>query len=501
MLFVDRAFPVKITFPLPLKISLWLLLNLALLATGALLFFGSRGGLDAVVRGPVGNRAQEIGRLAVAEVVAVNDTEAAAGVLARFGRSYGAEFFAVRATLPGATDPREAFPAEVTARVIEGRGNPPGSGPAGRGPRGGRGGPPQDGAPPLPGGPQFDGPPRLIDDARGRFLLRAGSPASYWLGVRVPLERSPPVTLMMRCHSWWALAGLLDLQPVLYGGGGIVVFSILFWLPLVFGITRALGRLTRATELIAVGKFGTRVETSRRDELGALGASVNAMATRLEAHANGQKRFLADVAHELGSPIGRLQVATEILETRAAPALQPHVADVREEVQHMSALVGELLAFTKAGLRPRETALAPVALLPLVRRVLDREDEAVRVSARIEPDLTVLADAVLLERAVANLVRNALRYAPAGAVTLTARIEGGRATITVADEGPGVPTPALARLGEPFFRPDAARASETGGTGLGLAIVRSAAEACGGTAVFRNREPHGFEAAITLTCA
>ncbi|MBC7369559.1 MAG: HAMP domain-containing histidine kinase, partial [Undibacterium sp.] len=339
--------------------------------------------------------------------------------------------------------------------------------------------------------------------ARGRFYQHTENPVGQWIGLRVPFNREgeprAPATLFVRVKSPWGLLRLLDLQPWLLAGAGVLVFSILFWLPLVWSITRSLARLTVATGEIAEGRFATRVPEQRRDEIGALGGSVNRMAARLDTLVNGQTRFLADVAHELGSPLGRLQVAIEILETRAEPALRTQVADVREEVQHMAALVNELLAFTKAGLRSRDAQLAPVALTPLVGRVLAREDPAQRVAATIPADLTVLADAEHLERALGNLVRNAFRYAPAGAITLVAHTAGATATLTVADEGPGVPADALARLGEPFFRPDAARTSEAGGTGLGLAIVKAGIAACRGTVVFRNRAPRGFEAEITLT--
>lgn len=111
----------------------------------------------------------------------------------------------------------------------------------------------------------------------------------------------------------------------------------------------------------------------------------------------------------------------------------------------------------------------------------------------------VQADPELLARAIGNLLRNALRYAGhAGPVTLRAVAEGDHVSVTIADVGPGVPPEALPKLGEPFFRPDAARTREEGGTGLGLAIVRTCAEACRGTVTFRNRQPTGLEAELKL---
>jgi len=251
------------------------------------------------------------------------------------------------------------------------------------------------------------------------------------------------------------------------------------------------------------GRFDTRVDEDRRDELGRLGGAVNRMAVQLDRAATGQKRFLGDIAHELGSPVGRLQVAVGILEASAAPELQPAINDVREEVQQMSGLVGELLAFTKAGLKPRDAALDAVVLAPLAAEVLGREGGgAGTVTMDIPAQLTVRADAPLLARALANLVRNALRYAgDAGPVTVTARAEGAEIILAVEDQGPGVPADTLTRLGEPFFRPEFARTRETGGAGLGLAIVRSAVEACRGSVRFSNRDPRGFRAELRLAAA
>jgi two-component system sensor histidine kinase CpxA len=308
--------------------------------------------------------------------------------------------------------------------------------------------------------------------------------------------------MVARVDSWWGVMRLLNLQVWLYAAGGVMVFSILFWLPLILSITRALQRLTRATEAIAEGRFDTRVPDTRRDELGHLGASVNRMASRLDTLVNGQKRFLGDVAHELGSPLGRLQVATEILETRAEPAMRDHVADVREEVQHMATLVNELLAFTKAGLRPREAELSPVPLAELVGATLERERAADRVEVQVPDNLAVKADPTLLARALGNLVRNAVRYtATTDAIRVIAKPEGKTVSVVVEDEGPGVPAEALTRLGEPFYRPETARTRETGGAGLGLAIVRSSILACGGEVKFSNRSPRGFRAEVRLAAS
>jgi two-component system sensor histidine kinase CpxA len=521
----------KVSYPLSLKVSLWLMLNLLLLAALGLGFFVVRGGLGwgALVAGRTGDRAQALFNGIAGEASAATAGEARTAVLQRFGETYGADFaiFGLEESqLAGAP---MVLPPEVKERM-EFRG--PGWAFFGGPSRGGRrGGPPPEGefdparkrepgeAPPDKGpppeksrfrGPEGGPPPPGFgggppDRIAGRFVVRGGTPSGYWVGMRVPFvqsERGPrpmPAKLVARVGSLWSLLNLLGLQPLLLGGGGVLALSVLFWLPLVRSITRSLGQLTTATDQIAQGKFETRVAAHRRDEIGQLGDSVNRMAARLDAHMNGQKRFLGDVAHELCSPLARLQMTAGILAEQATPATKDTIADLRDEVQQMSTLVNELLAFTKAGLAPREIALAPVALAPLAAAALAREGATGRVTLAIPADLSALADADLLGRAVGNLVRNALRYAgDAGPITLAAGRDGDRVHLAVEDHGPGVPAGDLVRLGEPFFRPELARTREGGGVGLGLAIVRDSVAACRGEVRFANREPRGFRAEIRL---
>ncbi|PAW67056.1 MAG: hypothetical protein B9S34_06475 [Opitutia bacterium Tous-C1TDCM] len=473
----------KVPFPLSLKVSVWLLLNLLLLAAGgtALYLRQFGGGWDSLAVGALGDRLQSHGNALVAAYYGSTPEERSV-VLAERDRATGAQhmfFLNTGQSLAGAAF---ELPADFARELRRG---PPGRGGSFRGGAGGE-------------GPPGRGP------GPGRFLHRDAD-GTLWFGLRVPLLRDdgPPQrgTLVIRVPGLLPLFRLYDLLPWLGLGAAAFALSVLFWLPLVGSITRDLRRLTAATEALALGRFDTRVPDSGRDELGHLGRSVNRMAGRLDTLVNGQKRFLGDVAHELGSPLGRLQVATEILETRADPALREQVRDVREEVQQMAALVNELLAFTRAGLRPREAELAVVELAPLVAEVLAREDAAGTVRTELAAG-AVHADRVLLGRALGNLVRNALRYAGPGAtITLRSATEGPEVLLAVEDDGPGAPPEALDRLGEPFYRPETARTRETGGVGLGLAIVRSAAAACGGEVRFANRAPHGFRAELRLRAA
>ena len=534
----------KVTYPLSLKVSLWLMLNLLLLAALAIGFLVVQGGMgwDALVAGPSGDRMQSLANVIAGEASA-SAGESRTAVLKRFGEAYDAEFYLFNIDETQVAGTPVELPPEVRARMefrpggifrpSFGRGGrksmrehdgprhpePPekgGSRELDKGPRD------QDKAPRDPfekgireandkgRGPEGGRPPPgampMGDPPSGRFVVRGGVPPAYWVGMRVRFESERgfmlPAKIVARVDSMWALLNLLNLQNWVLAATAVLLLSVLFWLPLVRGITRSVGQLTRATEQIAEGRFETRVSSRRRDELGKLGDSVNRMATRLDAHMIGQKRFLGDVAHELCSPLARLQMASGILAERAPVTLQETVADVREEVQQMSTLVNELLAFTKAGLRSRDVVRQPIDLAPLAREVVAREDTAGRVTVNVPAELRAAAEPDLLARALGNLVRNALRYAgDAGPITLSGAKEDRHVILLVEDNGPGVPAADLDRLGEPFFRPELARTRESGGVGLGLAIVRNSIAACGGEVRFANRTPRGFRAEVRLNAA
>jgi two-component system sensor histidine kinase CpxA len=181
------------------------------------------------------------------------------------------------------------------------------------------------------------------------------------------------------------------------------------------------------------------------------------------------------------------------------PAHLGYVADAQEEVRVMSQMVEELLAFAKAGMRTTELKLVSVPLLPLVRRICTREAATCEVKIDIAESTAALAQPALLARALANVLRNAARYARTGGpITIAAQHQHDAIKLTIADHGPGVPPDSLNRLFDPFYRLEPDRARATGGTGLGLAIAKTCIEACHGTVAARNLSPSGLEIGITL---
>jgi two-component system sensor histidine kinase CpxA len=355
---------------------------------------------------------------------------------------------------------------------------------------------------PPPGAPSAPppGPPPV-------FTLRTADPVYHWAGVPLPPmpsapgPRFPPL-LLARSTSMTGHGLFWDPIPWVIAAAAVLIFSAVFWLPLVRSITGPIGRVTRVTEEIARGRFDVRVHEPRSDEIGRLCAAVNDMASRLDGYVKGQKRFLGDVSHELRSPISRIQVGLDVLREGADEAGKARVDDILEDVRQLGALVDEILSVARAETDPRQAHLSAVSAESALKTVVAREGAGADVRVNVEKDLMVSADPLLLSRALSNLLRNAVCYAgDAGPIEITARREGAKAIIEVRDSGPGVPDDEIERIFDPFYRPERSRSRETGGAGLGLAIVRTCVSACGGAVAAKNLSPKGFAVTITLDVA
>ena len=352
-------------------------------------------------------------------------------------------------------------------------------------------------------------------------LVRTGAPTRYWLLFNASVDNPQAggaLELDVIAESSGAgMGGLIfDPRPWAWLAVGALVLSVLFWLPLLRGVTRAIAQVTDAARRIAEGRFDTRVPTSRRDELGTLATAINGMAARLDGLLRGQKRFLGDVAHELCAPLARLQLTLGIIEQRAAddPARR-YARAAMEKAAQISALVDELLVFSRAslaedGVRPADVDVRE-AVAAAVRNEAGGHGDRLGADVRLEVParLAVRADPDLLARALGNLLRNAFRYGgDAGPILVRAEPAageggggGGAVAISVADGGPGVPEEELGRIFDAFYRVDASRDRDTGGVGLGLSIVKTCAEACGGTVSARNRPAGGLEVTLRLPAA
>ena len=479
------------------RIALLALLNISLLAVILLAFmaFQIGGGPERLLLAPAHDRLMGVAHRVGLELSMSDEPDE---VLLQNGQRLKAELYLTDMRGRPLTERGVTVPEELLRRIK----GPPGPRRKGPPPKGRRGGPPEE---------DRDGPPP--GERKGRAPGRRPPPPvavtamadGYWAAILMPVRREVQAEgeALFIVHSPSLLNNELffELMPLVAVTLCVLAVSALCWWPFMHGLTRSIGQLTRMTEAIAAGNFDARLPAARSDEVGLLGSRIHELAGRLSGFVRGQKRFLGDIAHELSAPIARVQFALGILEQNSSDKQQHHVAVLREELQEMSSLVAELLSFSKAGLNPGETPLAAVGVAGLVERVIAREAVAA-VQVEVGAGLRVMANEGLLQRSLANLLRNAVRYAGTGTpISLRAIRDGQNVAITVADSGPGIPEAALAQIFEPFYRPEEARTRQTGGAGLGLAIVKSCVESCCGTVSCRNRQPRGFEVTIHLAAA
>jgi signal transduction histidine kinase len=266
----------------------------------------------------------------------------------------------------------------------------------------------------------------------------------------------------------------------------LVFVGVATWM-LVGRALRPVERIRSRVHGIGVGQLSDRVPVpAAEDEIARLAVTMNEMLDRLQSGQETQRRFVADASHELRSPIASLMAALDVIVADESGAAAPELHQVmQEETERMRRLVEDLLLLARAddtGLRIQRT---DVDLDDLVGIELRRLRTANGISVEgVVPPVRVSGDAAKLSQVLRNLADNAVQAAH-GKVRFTLAEEAGTATVTVEDDGDGIPAGERSRVFERFVRLDASRARGSGGSGLGLAIVR---EVVVDTAV-RSRSP------------
>lgn len=306
---------------------------------------------------------------------------------------------------------------------------------------------------------------------------------SHFLQVTAPLA---PVDAVL-----WRFAGLTLLLGVAGGGvafGGAFVFARF--------ATRPAQQIAEQAEAIEAGTLSARITAHASvAEYSRLVAVLNAMLDRLDRAFAVQRRFVADASHELRSPLTVLRGDLDVALRRERPAEDYRAAleRMREEVSRMTTLAENLLLLARADAGLPATAVAAVDLADVAERAVARaarQADTARVALTAVTAATVVrGDAALLERAVGNLVENAVRYAPSSShVAVRCSLAPGAAVLEVEDDGPGVPPEHAAHIFDRFYRGDPARGRDSG-AGLGLPIARAIVEAHRGTLVLARTGP------------
>ena len=366
-----------------------------------------------------------------------------------------------------------------------------------------------------------------VRDRDGRLLASAGDPLPVPEPGSTARRRRPLAATPLRAPSSGEVVGTLTMappramrmrpmsMPPLWRPLAVLAVALLgvavATRPLARRISRPLENLTDAARRLGGGDLSARVaEPPRRaDEIAELTHAFNEMAERVERLVRGEKELLANVSHELRSPLTRIRMALELLPHEGDSARR--IAAVERDLADLDRLVEDVLATARleaTGLPTRLGAVnVPVLLADLAERA--RHDPlTAETTVRVEDDgaVELTADEALLRRALWNLVENAAKYG-APPITLAARATAEGVELSVADTGPGIAAVDAERVFAPFYRGDAARTpggatDPRRGVGLGLTLARRVAEVHGGTIAIdpaaRDAEGRGCRVVISL---
>ena len=295
---------------------------------------------------------------------------------------------------------------------------------------------------------------------------------------------------------WWQLLASGALAAAL-------ALAIARWLAR--GMTQPLRDMAAAAREMERGAYGQRVTTTSRDEVGQLAVAFNRMSGELEIVERQRRELVANVSHELKTPISALRAHLENMIDGVEPADPQTLQVMLAQSERLGRLVDQLLDLSR--LESGELALHrdAVALGPLIERVVSEISVTPRASGiEIATDVPgtlprAFADAERVHQVLFNVLDNAVRFTPEGGrITVAATSDGSTITLSVSDPGPGIAPEHLDRVFERFYRVDSARSRDEGGTGIGLAIARSVVEAHGGRITAASEPGRGSTFTIEL---
>jgi len=340
----------------------------------------------------------------------------------------------------------------------------------------------------------------VLADASGTVVADT---SNQLIGLRLPdndLAHGTPVVVNGRQVGTLLIATLdMPTSPinqfrrsvsvsVLISGGIAGVIALLMGSLLFFQVTRPMRRLSQAAQNIAAGDLTQRVPTFD-DEVGQMALSFNTMAESLQRMEQQRQNMVADIAHELRTPLSVIQGNVEAMLDGVLPANPEELESIHQETILLNRLIGDLRTLSLAEAGQLSLDKQPLDLGDVIARVADNyrlraEEHNVALNVELAPNLPqVSADAGRIEQALANLVENALRYGSSGAggrVTLGVRAVQGCVEAWVSDTGPGIAPDDLPHVFERFWRSEKSRNRQTGGSGIGLALVKRLVEAHGG---------------------
>lgn len=279
------------------------------------------------------------------------------------------------------------------------------------------------------------------------------------------------------------------------------------WL-LAKSFTKPLIAIQKASRELGEGKLATRITKfdQRSDEFGDLARSFNQMAKQLENNISSHQRLLADVSHELRSPLTRLQLAVALAEKNMGNSAeqQKHLTRCETEVDRLDEMIADVLTLSRLEHSHNTFSVDVVEIKSLLAQVVNdcqyfATSKSVTIELQGEASGMLLADSKLLASAISNIINNAVKYSSnEQVVTVDLSQKNEQIVLSVSDHGPGVPNEMIAKLFTPFFRVADGRERSSGGTGLGLAIAQQAILLHQGEIYAQNKSETGLKVTILL---
>lgn len=342
--------------------------------------------------------------------------------------------------------------------------------------------------------------PRERDD-----LIRVAKQGSPILLSRGGVQFTGPRRVMFRGAEYALFLGTIQGPPGRDGklpwviGVAVVITMLLSYL-FAKSLVKPIVQLQESTRSLAQGDWETRATTAatRHDEIGQLARDFNSMAEQLERMWNGQKRLLADISHELRSPLARLQMALGLAHQQNVDPTT--LQRIEREAERMESLIAQLLQLTKAEAGKPE--MTPYRIDRLLEDVMaDAHFEATNRNKHFEvnslPVVDVVVNELLICSAIENVIRNAIHYS-AQLVQVSVTADDQSWKVIIKDDGPGLNEQECARIFAPFYRASLARERESGGVGLGLAIAKAAVDLHHGSITAVPGKDDGLEVTFTL---
>ena len=317
-----------------------------------------------------------------------------------------------------------------------------------------------------------------------------------------PTLLAPDGTAYTLIVAWFGATpvDVLGSQGIVFALLGIALLAsalVCWWIARY--ISRPVLTLQMSARTFALGNLDTRVDEQfckRRDEIGVLAQDFNEMAARLRSQITSKETLIRDISHELRSPLTRLRVALGLAQRNGD--LNGQLDRMERDFERLDALIDETLQLSRLSATEPGLVCEDIVLKPLLEDIVSDarlEAGAAGKSVNFFAPLNVFVrgDATLLRRAIDNVVRNAIRFAPPGtSVDISARSYAHGLVVGVRDHGSGVPEQHLERIFEAFYRVAEARDRASGGAGLGLAITARIMELHGGYQTARNAQDGGL---------